>query len=181
MISYPKCIKCGYLLVGLATNRCPECGTSFDPLDRSTVLWSGKPRISPKAQIAGVLATWLMILFYLLTPIGRSHVGLVPLIIYWIPVIDGTSPFIGLFGVIGFILLIWARIQRHPRFMRRYILLNGLASIALIVSFLIFMLRSEYPLYIVPYSVPFLLACAIRFAILLYINRKSIFASSYET
>jgi hypothetical protein len=26
-----RCIKCGYLLYGLAEPRCPECGTVFDP------------------------------------------------------------------------------------------------------------------------------------------------------
>ena len=26
-----RCIQCGYLLIGLKTPRCPECGTPFDP------------------------------------------------------------------------------------------------------------------------------------------------------
>lgn len=26
-----QCSKCGYLLIGLPTPRCPECGTPFDP------------------------------------------------------------------------------------------------------------------------------------------------------
>jgi len=27
----PRCAKCGYNLTGLTENRCPECGTPFDP------------------------------------------------------------------------------------------------------------------------------------------------------
>ena len=30
------CRKCGYALVGLSENRCPECGRGFDPGDRKT-------------------------------------------------------------------------------------------------------------------------------------------------
>lgn len=29
--TWPKCRKCGYLLIGLTEARCPECGTSFEP------------------------------------------------------------------------------------------------------------------------------------------------------
>jgi hypothetical protein len=32
----PYCLGCGYLLVGLPTNRCPECGRVFDPKDPGT-------------------------------------------------------------------------------------------------------------------------------------------------
>jgi len=28
-----RCVKCGYLLTGLITWVCPECGTAFDPLE----------------------------------------------------------------------------------------------------------------------------------------------------
>src|SRR5690349_13356792 len=30
------CLKCGYILDGLAENRCPECGHPFNPVDSST-------------------------------------------------------------------------------------------------------------------------------------------------
>ncbi len=29
----PRCFECGYLLIGLPTNRCPECGREFDPAE----------------------------------------------------------------------------------------------------------------------------------------------------
>lgn len=32
------CLECSYLLLGLAGNRCPECGREFDPFDPSTYL-----------------------------------------------------------------------------------------------------------------------------------------------
>jgi ribosomal protein L37E len=32
------CRRCGYRLAGLSENRCPECGTPFDPADRRTYL-----------------------------------------------------------------------------------------------------------------------------------------------
>jgi len=32
------CKKCGYDLQGLPENRCPECGTDFDPAERERIL-----------------------------------------------------------------------------------------------------------------------------------------------
>jgi hypothetical protein len=29
--SEPSCRKCGYLLIGIDSQRCPECGTAFSP------------------------------------------------------------------------------------------------------------------------------------------------------
>lgn len=29
----PRCRKCGYLLIGLTSHRCPECGLGFDPAE----------------------------------------------------------------------------------------------------------------------------------------------------
>ena len=33
---HPQCTKCGYLLIGLMENRCPECGEQFDPTQKDT-------------------------------------------------------------------------------------------------------------------------------------------------
>ncbi|HSV14575.1 MAG TPA: methyltransferase domain-containing protein [Tepidisphaeraceae bacterium] len=41
---HPVCETCGYLLVGLSENRCPECGHPFDPAKKDT----------PRALPAGV-------------------------------------------------------------------------------------------------------------------------------
>ena len=35
----PRCLKCGYPLIGLAHPQCPECGTPFEPSDGSTFTW----------------------------------------------------------------------------------------------------------------------------------------------
>ncbi len=31
-----RCLECGYIVEGLSINRCPECGTGFDPTDPTT-------------------------------------------------------------------------------------------------------------------------------------------------
>jgi rRNA maturation endonuclease Nob1 len=33
---HPQCDQCGYLLIGLPENRCPECGMPFDPSKKDT-------------------------------------------------------------------------------------------------------------------------------------------------
>ena len=33
--SEPRCAKCGYLLYGLPSNICPECGTPFEPVQKT--------------------------------------------------------------------------------------------------------------------------------------------------
>ena len=33
----PECRWCGYLLYGLPTLVCPECGTPFDPTEKDTI------------------------------------------------------------------------------------------------------------------------------------------------
>ncbi len=46
------CLNCGYVLDGLPEDRCPECGTAFDPTDSSTVhrhgAAPGRPPGSPR-------------------------------------------------------------------------------------------------------------------------------------
>lgn len=37
------CRVCGYALVGLSENRCPECGRAFDPADPRTFRYPRRP------------------------------------------------------------------------------------------------------------------------------------------
>lgn len=37
----PRCFDCGYLLIGLPLNRCPECGLAFDPAEHGLVFGDG--------------------------------------------------------------------------------------------------------------------------------------------
>lgn len=39
----PHCMNCGYLLYGLTENRCPECGTPFDPHQAPIENWEDDP------------------------------------------------------------------------------------------------------------------------------------------
>lgn len=66
------CRRCGYLLIGLPENRCPECGDPFDPDDersfacdepRSKPLASGKWFIVPMFSGIAVHLVTLWILF----------------------------------------------------------------------------------------------------------------------
>src|SRR5438105_3678911 len=57
------CRGCGYVLHGLAQNRCPECGRAFDPADRKTYATSRRAlllrrwlrRLLPPALILALL------------------------------------------------------------------------------------------------------------------------------
>jgi hypothetical protein len=56
----PRCITCGYVLLGLESRRCPECGREFDPADPRTVTLK-PPFVSarywmPGMALAGALA-----------------------------------------------------------------------------------------------------------------------------
>ena len=62
------CKKCRYWLIGLVTNRCPECGRAFDLSDSRT--YSGKPRSSRRRWIwAAVVAGLAAVCWY----IARYH------------------------------------------------------------------------------------------------------------
>jgi hypothetical protein len=42
-LGYAVCLQCGYDLRGLTENRCPECGTPFDPTERGHSMNNGSP------------------------------------------------------------------------------------------------------------------------------------------
>ena len=55
------CLKCKYGLAGLSSHRCPECGTPFDPLDRSTYRTSD-PRKRPGLLALTIVGASLLFL-----------------------------------------------------------------------------------------------------------------------
>ncbi len=55
------CLKCKYGLAGLSSHRCPECGTPFDPLDRSTYRTSD-PRKRPVLLLLTIVGATLLLL-----------------------------------------------------------------------------------------------------------------------
>ena len=55
------CLKCKYGLAGLSSHRCPECGTPFDPLDRSTYRTSD-PRKRPVLLLLTIVGAALLLL-----------------------------------------------------------------------------------------------------------------------
>ncbi len=55
------CLKCKYGLASLSSHRCPECGTPFDPLDRSTYRTSD-PRKRPVLLLLTIVGATLLLL-----------------------------------------------------------------------------------------------------------------------
>ena len=57
------CKQCGYNLQGLPENRCPECGTTFDPAERERILARiASPRPKPRHRWIAVLVVILLAL-----------------------------------------------------------------------------------------------------------------------
>lgn len=61
----PRCLTCGYILLGLADCRCPECGSPFDPEDaafRSSLLPWERPEAG--GHVARLIKTLLQASFH---------------------------------------------------------------------------------------------------------------------
>ena len=56
------CRHCGYALIGLPSNRCPECGRNFDPANPKSF------RAHPRRRIWGYLVKIVVALFCLTLP-----------------------------------------------------------------------------------------------------------------
>ena len=57
------CKKCGYDLQGLTENRCPECGTAFDPAERERIIARiASPPLKPKYRRVAALVVVLLVL-----------------------------------------------------------------------------------------------------------------------
>lgn len=52
--SGPQCFECGYSLLGLTENRCPECGKEFDPRDWLPLSHKGLWRSNPWDKAQGI-------------------------------------------------------------------------------------------------------------------------------
>ena len=62
----PRCLECGYLLIGLPQERCPECGTAFTWAE--VIAAAGRRGLPIEEgrgwrRLTGALLTWLLVLF----------------------------------------------------------------------------------------------------------------------
>ena len=62
-----KCRTCGYELLGLSDERCPECGSTFQPGDRDSVAMPLPRTVRGSIAAAGVLILFALGLWYLLS------------------------------------------------------------------------------------------------------------------
>jgi hypothetical protein len=73
------CLDCGYMLIGLSQDRCPECGRPFDRADRST--FRSYPRLTWPKRIALVL---LVIVAVAASAIGEGSLVIIAFVlVYW--------------------------------------------------------------------------------------------------
>ena len=72
----PQCLTCGYILRGLSTNTCPECGRSFDPNDPTT--FDSLPKLRRRKRRTGLAIALLLLLLcgYGLAPRGILRANL---------------------------------------------------------------------------------------------------------
>ena len=67
----PVCRQCGYLLIGLPEQRCPECGSRFDPQARDTPIEADVTRkhtlarllIITLVSVSGLSLLWMLAQF----------------------------------------------------------------------------------------------------------------------
>jgi hypothetical protein len=65
-----RCLKCGYSLRGLPENRCPECGTAFDPADFSDAFLPLWPRLMAWYLAAQAAACLLLLAHHRIWRLG---------------------------------------------------------------------------------------------------------------
>jgi hypothetical protein len=69
LVAQSHCRSCGYLLHGLPSTICPECGTPFDPAEKDT-LRDKTPPVSLVAAVFGVVAGLFGVLMLLCAAVG---------------------------------------------------------------------------------------------------------------
>ena len=87
----PRCLGCGYSLLGLTLHRCPECGKPFDPANPKTMLLPGA--IGPIAYV-------------LLRPVNKSirilaWIATALLLLGYPYTVDSIIPWLGMLGALG--------------------------------------------------------------------------------
>ena len=68
------CRKCGYALTGLPENRCPECGTQFDPAERDTFQTRSERKLSLRVVISVAGCNFGCIVVLLVTEFALKRV-----------------------------------------------------------------------------------------------------------
>ncbi len=72
------CRQCSYLLVSLPANRCPECGSEFDPSDPETFEDRPPPPMAERASrflhgVASAASTTFLVAFIVATLLSIEH------------------------------------------------------------------------------------------------------------
>lgn len=71
-----SCLHCGYSLCGLTENRCPECGTPFDPQEMAGSFLPEWPRLMVWYLTAVCVTAFLQLLSHGLWAVGSRGAGL---------------------------------------------------------------------------------------------------------
>jgi hypothetical protein len=73
------CLDCGYMLIGLSKDRCPECGRPFDRADRGT--FRSYPRLTWPKRIALILLVGVAVAA---SAIGEGGLVIIAFVlVYW--------------------------------------------------------------------------------------------------
>src|ERR1043165_1037314 len=139
--SEPKCLACGYVLLGLTVARCPECGAPFDPKDPQTYSTGHTVQMLRRLPPFALGTVGLFMLgAYLVIPIAVSHDVAAPLAVFLVPVPYGVVHVAFLIlAYAGLGLLVLARTQSRAS---RYACLSTLATALLLASSLCFLALS---------------------------------------
>lgn len=73
LLAHASCLQCGYPLRGLTENRCPECGTTFDPEDMADTYPPEWPRLIVWYLTAACLTGLFQLLFQVLWTLSAEQ------------------------------------------------------------------------------------------------------------
>ncbi|QQE13252.1 hypothetical protein JD969_07280 [Planctomycetota bacterium] len=75
------CKTCGYALVGLKSEQCPECGEGFDVSDLGSYA-TARDLTSLRVKLESYMSLLLAVVVMLLTPMGLHHLSVWELIVW---------------------------------------------------------------------------------------------------